>query len=319
MHAPETNVIYKMAKKNLVKKIISLDPDTTYNWVSRIAALAVGLLVIVFLAYFSEFHHGFSRDPSVWGTFGDFIGGTLNPIFSFLGLMALLMTLILQQKSLELTKNELTLSREELSLTRTEMARSAQALEDTKQVMVRQGEIQAKQQFDSTLFSLLEQHNNLLASLTFGMGGSTSIISGVLSRLLIRVRDGRGVPGLEFSIFGPVLSYLKVLEQVVRFNGIYAERNTEHLESYMKEGSADFNEQMYADIIKAHIGIEAALVIALYGLVVDRIQGESVVKISVERYGMLDFIGFEDVFKYKVVYELLIHKYKSSAFGLEAL
>lgn len=42
-----------------------------------------------------------------FGTFGDFFGGMLNPILTFLTFMGLLITIVLQQKELRLTRKEL--------------------------------------------------------------------------------------------------------------------------------------------------------------------------------------------------------------------
>ena len=61
-----------------------------------------GLLVAAFvlLLYATYFPGAISTSPTNWGTFGDFVGGSLNPIFGFLGLLALLMTLWVQNREL---------------------------------------------------------------------------------------------------------------------------------------------------------------------------------------------------------------------------
>ncbi|TWC81428.1 putative phage abortive infection protein [Rhizobium sp. SJZ105] len=78
------------------------------------------------------------------GTFGDFIGGTLNPILTFLTFMALLITIVLQQKELAETRNEL--------------AASARALEDQHQSLDRQN-------FETTFFQMLTLHNTIVNSI----------------------------------------------------------------------------------------------------------------------------------------------------------
>lgn len=70
------------------------------------------------------------------GEFGDFLGGTLNPIFTFLTLLGLLATIILQKK--------------ELSLARREFSRSAKALEEQQKNL-------EQQRFENTYFKLLER------------------------------------------------------------------------------------------------------------------------------------------------------------------
>jgi hypothetical protein len=72
------------------------------------------LVIIVATAYISKFHFGLypipiSNDTAEWAQFGDFIGGTLNPLLSFLALIAILITfkgqiLELNQSHKELAK-----------------------------------------------------------------------------------------------------------------------------------------------------------------------------------------------------------------------
>ena len=41
-------------------------------------------LITVIVSYFVFFNSGWSSDQSVWGAFGDYFGGVLNPLLSFL-------------------------------------------------------------------------------------------------------------------------------------------------------------------------------------------------------------------------------------------
>lgn len=64
--------------------------------------VAVLVLFVVFGAYIFNFHNvSISNDSAVWGTFGDFIGGVLNPIFGFITIMILLYTMSLQTDELK--------------------------------------------------------------------------------------------------------------------------------------------------------------------------------------------------------------------------
>lgn len=100
------------------------------RWVAWILACGGGVLASVFAAYVTYFgSREISTSPADWGVFGDFIGGTANPILSFLTIVLLSITIILQAKQLTISSNELRLSREELELTRRELKRSASAQE----------------------------------------------------------------------------------------------------------------------------------------------------------------------------------------------
>lgn len=78
------------------------------------------------------------------GTWGDFIGGTLNPILSFLAFISLLYTIKLQN--------------DELQLTRDELRRSASALE-------KQSSEQEFQSYENTFFKMLEFNSTIVSQL----------------------------------------------------------------------------------------------------------------------------------------------------------
>ncbi|WP_322803981.1 hypothetical protein SO574_05775 [Vibrio alfacsensis] len=77
------------------------------NFLRTIVSLAVFAFIAVFTLYFYSFDGAFSSDQNIWGVFGDFVGGTLNPILSFLALIALLVTVNLQSQELSETRKEL--------------------------------------------------------------------------------------------------------------------------------------------------------------------------------------------------------------------
>ena len=84
----------------------------------------------VFGIYFYQFHEKLSNSQETWGVFGDFVGGTLNPLLSFFGFMVLLYTIWIQHEQLENDKI-----------------------------------IQKQQKFESTFFTLFELHNRVLTDM----------------------------------------------------------------------------------------------------------------------------------------------------------
>ena len=62
---------------------------------------AAPVLVIAFFTF--KFLCLLSDYPGRWGQFGDYVGGVLNPTFSFLALLALLATLGLQIRELRIS------------------------------------------------------------------------------------------------------------------------------------------------------------------------------------------------------------------------
>jgi hypothetical protein len=56
--------------------------------------------------YLLKFHYGFSNKQEVWGTFGDYIGGVIGTILSFIAAIFLFINLREQRKLLELQNEE---------------------------------------------------------------------------------------------------------------------------------------------------------------------------------------------------------------------
>jgi hypothetical protein len=88
--------------------------DDLFLWLVGIFVVSTAVLVATLLLYFVALSLGFVTEASHarWGTFGDFVGGLLGPLLGFLSLIALLLTIVLQNRELEETRKELKQSRE---------------------------------------------------------------------------------------------------------------------------------------------------------------------------------------------------------------
>src|SRR5690606_42033335 len=64
-------------------KFKTMDSERLIKWLTWIFVSAVVIVTLVFSFYFMNFKGGLSVEQDKWGVFGDFIGGTLNPILSF--------------------------------------------------------------------------------------------------------------------------------------------------------------------------------------------------------------------------------------------
>lgn len=105
--------------------------------------IAFVLLAVALFFYFGHFNGLLSDDNAKWGTFGDFMGGTLNPLFALLSLFAIISTIRIQT--------------EELELTRDEMKKSNQSQEEQSQSLQRQT-------FENTFFKMIDLHNQIVNS-----------------------------------------------------------------------------------------------------------------------------------------------------------
>lgn len=87
-----------------------------WRWALLIGALAVG----VYAWHFGwRLGRGFSPSPDQWGTFGDYIGGVMNPLVALAALYWL-------TRSVSIQKQELAETRKELAETRRELAAQAE-------------------------------------------------------------------------------------------------------------------------------------------------------------------------------------------------
>lgn len=108
-------------------------------FVAAMLALVVDLVI-----YVSYFPGSIQSEHSQWAEFGDFLGGTLGPFFALLGLLALLLTVILQSRELRLSTREL--------------ANSVKALKE-------QGEAVKLQNFERTVFEMVRLHHDIVKAM----------------------------------------------------------------------------------------------------------------------------------------------------------
>lgn len=119
-----------------------------------IPRFAIAFFALVLIAYiYPRKDLAITTDPDYWGAFGDFLGGTLNPIFGFLTLLGLMLTIWLQLETLKVQREELKASREEL-------AKSAEALQIQNKTMLAQN-------FEGTFFQMLRRQSELLGNIKF--------------------------------------------------------------------------------------------------------------------------------------------------------
>tara|TARA_R110002072_G_scaffold31735_15_gene97655 strand:+ start:3759 stop:4592 length:834 start_codon:yes stop_codon:yes gene_type:complete len=115
--------------------------NTFASWFPWIIGASVVAMFLVVGAYVVNFEGSISQSTETWGQFGDYIGGALNPIFGFLALLGLLLTISLQSR--------------ELSNSTRELKNSADAL-NQQNIGI------AKQTFETAFFNLLQFQNDIL-------------------------------------------------------------------------------------------------------------------------------------------------------------
>jgi hypothetical protein len=120
-----------------------------------ISAVVVALVVVT--SYFYQFGvYPLPIENTDWGTFGDFVGGTLNPFFAFMAFLALLTTIRIQSNELELTRDEL--------------SKSSNALE-SQVASIKQ------QNFENTFFKMIDVYNSIILDLSLEKFSNARVFS----------------------------------------------------------------------------------------------------------------------------------------------
>ena len=143
---------YNDLKGKLMGKDKNSNKLNLLNWILGFAILLLSALVIIYFYFIFGLE---DSEKGNWGTFGDFIGGTLNPIFALFSLFAIIYTIKIQTEELEL-------SRQELSDTKQELKESRIAQQEQSESLKLQNEATKLQMFENSFFQLLDEHNKLL-------------------------------------------------------------------------------------------------------------------------------------------------------------
>lgn len=160
-----------------------------------ILVVCLALIAFVLGLYVINFHGSFGSEQATWGTFGDYVGGVLNPIFAFASLIAILYSMHLQSEELENSSNEL--------------QRSAEALNS-------QIAISKQQTFDNTFFQLLSLHNAIIKDMDLKDSKNIAVSEG---------RDCFRTYYLKFKNH-----YIVAQDNITEAKGSYEAESMEHIE-----------------------------------------------------------------------------------------
>jgi len=266
-------------------------------WAIGIVTLIVVLVVGAFIWNFHDAELATESDK--WGQFGDYIGGTLNPILAFLSFSALLFTIYIQVKQLNFadeqlkrTLDELNLSRTELALTRNELQRSADAQTGSKQVMEQQLLTQSMQQFDSIFFAMLKDLNSLLENLEVKSVGQVSLLDKIYENVIneyVSTIDEQKIKLLEER---ELCRYFILLYQLLKNIDRTIGSNT-----YINANNKASIKKTYSNIVRASIS-EKAMQLLMINVLND---GFEFYKDLVEKFAFFEHTSFYSEHRYNLL------------------
>lgn len=257
-----------------------------YIWIISIVACCFALISI--FVYSSQFSGAPIPDHERWGQVGDFFGGVLNPSFSFLSLIALLLTLRFQSEELKLTRNE---------------------LEQSTKALQGQARSLNQQNFDNTFFNLLKLHNEIVESLTAQISRGEPCQGRQSFVLFVRIMNmdyenlQLGLTSREEQV--TVNNFMSGAIYSTRLNSDHYFRNLYRIVKFIHDKSSD--KPFYIGTLRAQLSPHELAAIFFNGLT----DSGRKFKPLIEQYALLDNIKISLLPKR----ERLIHLYDRKAFG----
>ena len=286
---------FKLYKKFL--HVVGFTKDRTSRNLFKLFQFAFYSVFAVFIInMFSIFY----KDTN-FGTWGDFFGGVLNPILTFLTFMGLLITIILQQT--------------ELKQSRKEFQGQKEALEN--------------QEFDNKFFQMV----NLLTQIKNNLEFNTNRGQKVFNLLKIEIiKDCAS--DTEINDFNHFLmdSIEKFQANFKSFNNKYDENfkyyflNLYQILNYIDKNSSDkYTLKEYSNIIRAQLSKNELILLFYNGIGMLNIGGDKYKKI-IEKYALFEHLTYRDLTNYitennknfspnSTLIELLLVEYNESAYG----
>ena len=202
--------------------------------------------------YFSTFSGELSTDQTKWNAFGSYIGGTLGALFAFLSFMGLLYTISIQHK---------------------ELATAVDALNKNAESQDKQAKTYKIQRFESTFYSLLEQHNQILKDLDFENVNTLSYVDlhQAITHSLTFTSPYAYLRMMQIQILknAELSQYFRVLYQLLKFIAKNNIKNTalQFDKAYLRDKSTvnlnEHDEKMYASIVRSFVPVDLLPTLAL--------------------------------------------------------
>jgi hypothetical protein len=232
--------------------------------------VAVVCIIVSLYFYVSTFPGALLAEHDKWGQFGDYIGGILNPVFGFFGLIALLATLALQS--------------EELKLSTIELAKSAKALQQQHDVLTQQN-------FENTFFQLLRRYSELVSEFRYASQSGRQALTLIYRNELLGNSYNRLAPDIQGDQRA-VTAYENFYENYRHELGHYF-RTLYHIFRFVDKSPLSTDKKViYCNIVRAQLSsIELCLLFynSIWG------EGKEGFKPLIEKYGILKHTNAKDL------------------------
>ncbi|ENM1934497.1 hypothetical protein AB6T40_003463 [Vibrio cholerae] len=278
---------------------VLMEPNKIESSVKTSKKVAVCLMAVIPFSYFLWFYiiNGIpiSNDSSIWGSFGDFIGGILNPIIAFLAFYWLTQSVLIQKTELAATQN---------ILKETEKAQREQAI------------TQEKKRFEDTFHSLLSQMNVVFQSLNEELVIHNRPQISKLGKLHKNIiEQANGLSSKERALLMrrdiECNHYFRILYQLLKFvllNSDYKGEPSDFSDAISKDVSK--TEKFYTNIVRSFVNQQVTQLLAVNCITISTNDDFYKFKLLIERYAFLEHLSLEHDWMKE-----LINIYDVKAFG----
>lgn len=238
------------------------------------------------------------------GEFGDFFGGILNPILTFLTFMGLLMTIILQQKELQESRKEFRGQKEALEKQQTEMV---------------------IQSFDNKFFQMLNLFTISIERLTVKIDGKdyngNKIFNPLKKDLEKKIQHRISIDTYEKILTS---KFNHFINEFIEFNNTYDTTfkyyflNLFQLLNYIDTDIPNKSEaKKYTNILRAQLSKNELILLAYNAIGVQEFTTNDY-QLLVEKYEFFEHLTYDDFHTNSYIIEAIdsiLKKYKNNVFG----
>src|SRR5580765_4092605 len=232
---------------------------------------AVGLAFILTAIYACWFfmmkRQPLSADSSTWGSFGDFVGGVMNPIVALVALYWLTRSISIQK----------------------------QELHDTRTVLEEQTKSGEIKRFEETFFSLLGEHNSLLESLRNTPDdrlGVLEVRSYVFGRSA-NIEEAKRYLSEKDLVIG---HYFRLLYQIMKFIALKCPSSTcgqWQFKSMESQSNPSPEEKFYSNILRSALDARTSQLLAINCYSIGPNDSYYAYRRLIERYAFLEHMPFK--------------------------
>ena len=190
---------------------------------------------------------GFDWNFDELGPFGDFLAGSTVPLFTLVSSIGVILTLRMQQQQMK-TQNEET--------------------EQNRKVMIEQGKTMALQRFESTFFSMLNLHNEIIKSLFIQVGSEHTVTDRkTFPELLNKLRRIYGTVDMRAYHINRLVDAFVILNRDFEYMfGPYFRNLTSIIQLIDGSDVTDNEKLNYIRIVKAQLTYYELAMLMYYGI-----------------------------------------------------